>query len=468
MIQKTIIPESLQLGMSPVEIVGDGSGLDKQAMLKRASAFDDVIGTLTPEPGKAYLHVITTGAMEWYQSNLNGDAFNEKAFEYFFPYPEQGGRKSRKLDGGLLKYHDDTYINGGAVYQEHKTVKNGGTASGKIVAAKYNPVMHRGELLICVDEDKWERRLDRKARGYDIYLSMGCSVPYDICSVCGHTAKTMAQHCQHFKRMKNVVLDDGTKCFVINDAPKFYDISGVDVPADKIAFVLRRVADGGTVKQAACEAGSKFGERGTAGLSKTARIIGKLAAMEKELHGIADDTCAPCVDEDRFLSLTAPYSSDEILDSCGRKGILLPPGLFFKVLAGDCEDPEDAGMLMSCGDDCCGDCSTLFSDLAASPEYEGIDVLPMGDSFSHSLPVDLSLDSMLDRFVPDMGLSTPVVRARIIRITIMPKKASKSTAGGVVNEALRPVYASYVASFAEKSDDDTCRNAIRMLSSVGK
>jgi hypothetical protein len=31
-------------------------------MLKRASAFDDIIGDIKPEKGYTYLHVITTGA----------------------------------------------------------------------------------------------------------------------------------------------------------------------------------------------------------------------------------------------------------------------------------------------------------------------------------------------------------------------------------------------------------------------
>jgi hypothetical protein len=31
---------------------------------------------------------------------------------------------------------------------------------------------------------------------------------------------------------------------MFNDAPSFYDISGVNVPADPIAFVLRKIASG--------------------------------------------------------------------------------------------------------------------------------------------------------------------------------------------------------------------------------
>jgi hypothetical protein len=37
---------------------------------------------------------------------------------------------------------------------------------------------------------------------------------------------------------------------MLNDKLSFYDISGVDVPADKMAFVIRKVASGAPVQDA--------------------------------------------------------------------------------------------------------------------------------------------------------------------------------------------------------------------------
>lgn len=52
---------------------------------------------------------------------------------------------------GLEKCHK-TYLDGAHVYQEHRTDEE---PSGIVKAAMYNKPMHRGELLIEVDADKW-------------------------------------------------------------------------------------------------------------------------------------------------------------------------------------------------------------------------------------------------------------------------------------------------------------------------
>ena len=59
MMKKSFLPESFNFDVQPVEIIGLGSkGLDKTAMVKRASAFDDVIDKLEKK----------AGFREWYRS----------------------------------------------------------------------------------------------------------------------------------------------------------------------------------------------------------------------------------------------------------------------------------------------------------------------------------------------------------------------------------------------------------------
>ena len=180
---KHILPESFDFGVPSVEIIGCGrNGLDKQAMCKRASVdpFEDVIADLKPMKKRAYLHVITTGAQETYNANRNGDDFPETYQHVVFPYPEDPRRKSYDTDGGLKKYHNASYMSKkAAVYQEHHTKDT--APSGEIIAARYNDDMHRGELIIAVDTDKWADRLHKKASGQNIYLSMGCVVEKDTC-----------------------------------------------------------------------------------------------------------------------------------------------------------------------------------------------------------------------------------------------------------------------------------------------
>lgn len=879
MIDKQVLPESFDFGVPSVELVEAGrKGLDKTAMVKRASAFEDILEDLKPKPNRTYLHVITTGGGEWYGPNLNSDLYNEASYVARFPHPEDPKHTEEVLDGGLMKYHDDEYMKNGAVYQEHKTKKHGVEPSGEIVSARYNKPMHRGELIIAVDTEKWAPRLERKAKGQDIYLSIGCSVdhdtcfpagtlihtatgykpiedikigdfvyaddntlhpvtdtmmrqtrermrvdvegvpleiectpnhpflcadvselhscwgsvlqgkagdrikiprrhspdmstgkclvcgkklqpelcwrpaedlkyrdflvakieqcndkdtvgvdfaylcgqyvgdgcllktksghnnqgeayttgisisasaaeqdsdileriklayhnitgrfpairhesnnknayvvecadqftavrihegfgagsrtkhvsavhgwsrderlaflggyidsdgcvdksdgairistinrglaldvqkicwsvgipayvhvgssiqnlsksaygasgpcysvylPYSIdkikrysaktdriggdfntrahfstrivmangyvllpvietrrfacpeytvynlevadrhayyaegvivhnCNVCGHHAKTMDEHCDHFKKMRNMVLEDGTRCYVINDAPKFYDISGVDVPADRIAFVLNKVASGASVKEASVQALMSLGYRKPMLFTKAATILDKLSRMEKKITAMVDDGNAEAYMDDikvekDFPPLVENWDADEVIDSCSRKGILLSPGLLFKVLGRECEDPADQAILCSCDDGCCGDCSTIIEDLDNDEDRN--DIL-MDGSFDAKFPVDLTLDRILEDFVPELGCSDPAINAKIIRITVTGREPKPQTKEAKFNktasQALRNVYARYLISFAERNDDATCWNALRKCAHFGK
>ena len=373
-----------------------------------------------------------------------------------------------------MKYHDDEYMKNGAVYQEHKTKKNGVQPSGEIVSARYNKPMHRGELIIAVDSDKWAPRLERKAKGQDIYLSIGCEVPHDTCSICGHRAKTMKEHCDHFKKMRNIVLEDGSKCFVINDAPKFYDISGVDIPADRIAFVLNKVASGASVKEASVQALMQLGNRRPILFTKSAAILDKLSKMEKKITALVDDGNAEAYmndikAEEDFVPLVQNWPADEIIDGCSRKGILLSPGMLFKIMGKDCEDPDSRTILCSCDDDCCGDCSDIMTEL--DDDEDKADVL-MDGSFDAKFPMDLNLDRILEQFLPEFGCSDPAINTKIIKITItgrspeVQKKEAKFNKQG--SQALRNVYARYLISFAERNNDATCWNALRKCAHWGR
>ena len=242
MIYKTIIPNSQDLrGESPVEILKVSSkGLDKTAsMQKRAAAFEKEIKEIKPIAKKAYLHVITTCASEIFGPNRNNDAWNEDQYDFHPPLAKEASLMVHVGDG-LRKCHK-TYLDGAHVYQEHRTDEE---PSGIVKAAMYNEPMHRGELLIEVDVDKWADRLHKRASGQDIFLSIGASLASDACSACGHRAHTLDEHCDHIKKQAGMMLEDGTRICMINDNPKFYDISGVNVPADTMAYVLRKVASG--------------------------------------------------------------------------------------------------------------------------------------------------------------------------------------------------------------------------------
>lgn len=69
-----------------------------------------------------------------------------------------------------------------------------------------------------------------------------CKVAYDICSICGNKAHKASDYCEHIRYHKKEVFPDGKQAYMINENPTFFDISIVKHRADRIAYVLDKVA----------------------------------------------------------------------------------------------------------------------------------------------------------------------------------------------------------------------------------
>lgn len=69
-----------------------------------------------------------------------------------------------------------------------------------------------------------------------------CKVPFDICSICGNETHKGTDYCTHIKYEKRKVYPDGKQAYMINVNPTFFDISIVRRRADRIAYVLNKVA----------------------------------------------------------------------------------------------------------------------------------------------------------------------------------------------------------------------------------
>ena len=69
-----------------------------------------------------------------------------------------------------------------------------------------------------------------------------CKVAFDICSICGNKAKKSSDYCDHIRHHKKEVFPDGKQAYMINENPTFFDISIVRHRADRIAYVLDKVA----------------------------------------------------------------------------------------------------------------------------------------------------------------------------------------------------------------------------------
>lgn len=302
------------------------------------------------------------------------------------------------------------------------------------------------------------------------------------CTVCGHQAHTLDQHCDHVKKHAGMILQDGTKIGMINDSPKFYDISGVDVPADQMAFVLRKIASGDSAAKA-IEASKFIATRPPMSFSKAASILHKLAQIEKQLEcKVEDDPLFR--DEEQavedFIKAVENYPSDQVLDQCHRKSILLSPKMLFRIIGK--EFPEkDIFYTYADNCPCCG--KHLMQDMENDPQFAA---MLRDGSFDTTLPVDMNLEHILQKFVPQFGVSRPALNGKSIRIVItsMPpekdlkplqqalqseqetqdKKEEKiQKTAQLAGDLFRRTYARYVLSFAARNDQDTCNLAMQKL-----
>jgi hypothetical protein len=248
MMLKVVFPHSFALGV-PIARLADvhRGGIDSAWMQKRAAVLTKEIAEVRPEEDSSVIHLITMGSQEHYGHNRNGDGFNEKAAKYKHPEPEKGNPGYTLLDQGLGRYHQ-TFLKYAHVFKDHVN-KDPKMSSGKVLAEAMNPEMHRGELLVRVNNDLWAPELEKLARGEDLAFSMSCKVPYDICTICGHKAANRKEYCGHLLDEMCHVKEGGWQVGAINDRPLFFDISGVFRPADRIAYGLQKVASTGEMPE---------------------------------------------------------------------------------------------------------------------------------------------------------------------------------------------------------------------------
>lgn len=181
--------------------------------------------SMQPDGQSSFLWVIGVSAREFYGCNNNGDAFDE---------------------ADLIKTHN-RFVDTAHVFMQHVN-KDPAKAIGKPVFSWYNDVMHRVELILRIDKEAANSALivARIENGDPIFVSMGCTVDYDVCSICGNRSKTRKEYCDHLRYNMKKILPDGRQVYALNPNPKFFDISIVARPADPTAFTLDKRASYGT------------------------------------------------------------------------------------------------------------------------------------------------------------------------------------------------------------------------------
>jgi len=206
---------------------------DKAEFEKRAGrVFDYEEIVKTAKPGEYLVHVIALGCDEMYGPNRNGDTFT--------------------IDT-CRNYHD-TFKKHARWYREHAH-HDPKKSYGIVKHSAFNEKDGRIELIVALNATKEaakrnkglvaDKELDLLESGKDVAVSMACKVAYDQCSGCGNKARNRGEYCTEsmckyggLKENIGRAYEDGHVLRAFNPEPKFFDISYVGRPADRIAYSI--------------------------------------------------------------------------------------------------------------------------------------------------------------------------------------------------------------------------------------
>lgn len=279
------LPSQFSTGEATVQLVAtggrNGRTLREQTSLHRATKLAsespalDLIRSIEPQPGRTVMLIIGLGDHETYGPNRRGDSFPSE------PIP------GRIAPGETLKDWYHTYDTAN-VFRHHINHDPAG-AIGKVIKAFWNPVMRRVEVIQYIDHDKAPDLLEKLTSGVPLATSMGCHVPYDVCTTCGNRAVSRAEYCMHLLKHMGEINPDGSQNAALNPDPRFFDSSMVTRPADRNGFVLRKVADANTgrtyeIFTPSSVTGADLGKIASA-LRLKAASLRKLPDIEKTLSG---------------------------------------------------------------------------------------------------------------------------------------------------------------------------------------
>lgn len=244
--------------------------LVKTASKTASTEIQEFWDTIPQDDRYSWLWVIGVSAKEYYGCNNNGDAFTEED----------------------LKNTHQLFVDNANVFLQHVN-KDPAKGIGKPVFSWYNDEMHRVELILRIDKSKpgATGTVRKITNGEPLYVSMGCTVKYDVCSICGNKAPTRRDYCDHLRFNMKKILPDGRQVYALNPDPKFFDISIVAKPADPTAHTLDKRASlhGQQGSETPALSSAELGER-SLDISQKLAALKKVSDIIKKVEGIVVDT----------------------------------------------------------------------------------------------------------------------------------------------------------------------------------
>lgn len=377
-------------------------------LVKRASAKH--LLKYDKNPDQEDLHVIALGAYEGTGFNRNGDAFSEADCQKNHSYFKRANR---------------------AVHRHHKN-KPADPKFGNIKAAAYNEQMKRIELIIGLDREKCADILHEQEKEGNTNWSMASKQAYDVCSWCGHKAKTDKDRCEHIPKKIGELNKKGEMCGMHNPDPHWFEISYVRRPADRIGLSLGKVAGAGARPMTTSDYLSLYGDIYVPDeflISKKAgdkrALLTKLATIEKRVEAVAksaktrdelqlkehasklnsssDDLPASVIDELR------KHDPSRVLKSLADHGIIFSPSDFVKYLFADRVDRKRISGMKSLLPDC----------FSKAVDGDGDNELVNNEKYEPGFSgLTGSLKSMVEKLFGGFSLKDGPSVGRIVQITI--------------------------------------------------
>lgn len=431
-----------------------GGGFEKIAG-ELHPALSKYISQIKPDPRYQYVLMTPMGAYEYWGMNVNGDLFPEISlqFDYDTDDPVPVAKKleemylaphGKKLPVYPMKeFGHKTFLQ--ALRYKHHVNKNPEIAYGDIVFVVYNPAMKRVELVSRHDREKAKRvGADDIIRDLDEgrprQISMGCKVPFDVCTICGHVSRTPHDYCTHLKNEMGTVREDGKVVGAINFFPRFFDLSDVFIPAAKESGVIMKVANarnvsaymkqGMSAKEAVDRAYPTWSEKQKAdfllrmkGSTKTATSV-KVSSLSKKVlpNAVSEEIIRRVSRAEKPLppSVLSSHPFGKLLSTSSLLGMVLSPREF------------QYGMLHAMGK------PALARKLHADRVVFSIPSRPTVTRriIISSRDFDPSIASEISKFIPKRSAFAPHMRRRVVEVMKLPPMSPEKVAHSENNDLL--------------------------------
>lgn len=412
-------------------------GFDKDVLHKQASCFEAEYDKFERKPKHQYIHLISVAAGETYGHNSRADFYNGKSYDVTVPKPKRNGPTIITLDGGISEFHK-TFMQEGGCYTEHCNKHDGAKPQGYIVAEKYNEPMHRAELIIGVRDGEWDDDIQRLSQGKPLKFSIGADVSRDICSICGNIARTEGEHCDHYFNQRGGIDEEGNSIYVISDTGVYHDISRVRVPAERIAFSIKKVASDNyntiTNSQPTIQpklSSAKYFLK-TASAKNRFDTLSKLSKIEKQIPAqgklISDELLhffklkKKSSHSFNTLQRFTDFSQEhELLGQLNKEKCILSPSSFIEVFAPNCSHivPTIEDDLKHC----------FFSRMLHSPD---VDEFCNSKAYEPEKCLDLRIINEVDKVKPLLGVAEEDLVKGLTSCTCQNKASLQSPSNKII------------------------------------